>query len=381
MLTLVQLTACLLTAGYGFFLLVQRYYWGRIETFIPDQPSGNTKLSVIIAMRNEEANITACLESLRLQDYPMESVEVLVMDDHSQDNSVRQVKEFIRLHPGGIQVSLYEIRDSSKRSSYKKYAISEGIRHAKGEVIITTDADCVAGPRWLSTLASCYEKYHPVMIMGPVQFRESSGFFNRLQTFEFAGLIGMGAASARSGYPLMCNGANLAYTRKAFNEINGFGNTPELASGDDTFLLFKLKDRYPDGICFLKSREAIITTSAQESLKAFFHQRKRWASKTTRYQKPGVTWTGLTIYFFNFFLLLTGMLSIFFNSMTGIFLLMAGVKLLLEFSFMAAVCKFFRKEHLLWIFLPAALLNVPYTLLVGLVAPLGGYRWKGRNMK
>lgn len=371
----------LFTSGYVLLLLTQLIYWTKIPVFYKEPINGVTKITVLIAMRNEENNIVSCLHCLTSQNYPAHLFEVIVLDDHSTDSSVMQVNNFIRANPLIKNIKLIEIKDGQLQSSYKKFAITEGIKQASGELIITTDADCVAGKQWLSVIASYYEKFHPVMMMCPVQFANEKTFFSKMQALEFAGLIGMSAATNNAGIPLMCNGANLAYSKKAFTEINGYGNTPELASGDDTFLLFKLKEKFKNDIHFVKSLDASVITKSQPTLTSFFQQRKRWASKTTKYKKPYITRIGLLIYFFNLSLLLSGIFSCFATDFFSVFLLMFSLKLVFEFTFMFMVCRFFKQLELLLVFLPTALLFTPYILLVGIVAPFGTYEWKGRRVR
>jgi len=371
--------ALLLTAGYCMLLLWYLIWWLKIPGFNAAKTVPYTKVSIIIAMRNEEKNIMACLESIAAQDYPHELLEVILLDDHSTDNGEHLVREFRKRQT--MNLSFVLLRDGGHRSSYKKFAINIGIVKATGTLIITTDADCTMDTQWLSTIVSYYEKHKPVMMMAPVLFKTDHTLFSNMQALEFAGLIGMGAASNAAGAPLMCNGANLAYTREAYMEIDGFGNTPAMASGDDTFLLFKMQEKYPGGIHFIKSNEAAVMTNPQPTPVSFFRQRKRWASKTTRYNKPYVTIIGLLIYFFNFTLLTALICSAFNPALLRLFILMLSCKLLFEFAYSAVVCRFSGNEKLLWAFIPASLLFIPYVLLVGIAAPFGSYEWKGRLVK
>jgi cellulose synthase/poly-beta-1,6-N-acetylglucosamine synthase-like glycosyltransferase len=366
---------------YSIMLLTQTVYWLMIPNFNFGDTTPSTKVSVIIAMRNEEKNIIGCLEALLQQDYPVSLFEVIVKDDHSTDNSVMLVREFAERNHGKINIYLSQLKDGLIKTSFKKFAISEGIKKAKGDLIITTDADCIAGKKWLSCIVAYFEKYKPVLMMCPVTFESNKTIFSRIQALEFAGLIGMSASANKSGFPLMCNGANLAYSKIAFQAINGFGNTPEMASGDDTFLLFKMMDYFPEGIHFIKSTEAEVSTLPQTSLRSFFQQRKRWASKTTKYDKSYVTLVGLLTYFFNVVLVVSGVLSFFYHEIFELFILILGGKIICEFIFMFFVCKFLKKKNLLSIFLPASLLYIPYILMVGIASQMGTYQWKGRTVK
>src|SRR5690606_5203635 len=125
-----------------------------------------------------------------------------------------------------------------------------------------------------------------------------------LQTLEFLYLIGLGAASIGNREASTCNGANLAYRKDIFMELNGFQGIEELASGDDELFLHKVAAKYPEKIGFCKSREAVVYTEAKDSLSSFISQRKRWASKSTHYKKKAIVYLGVGVWLFNVFLLL-----------------------------------------------------------------------------
>lgn len=376
-----KLISLFLFIGYLLFIMVNTFCWLKIKKFDHAGHVGKTMISVVIAMRNEETNIRNCIDAILHQNYPSSLFEIIIVDDHSSDQSVIHVKELAVRMANQYAIKLIELHGKGIEKSYKKTAISEGIKLASGELIVTTDADCKAGKNWLTTIAAFYEKHNPVLMMCPVSFSTTTTLFSKMQALEFAGLIGMGASSNKAGFPLMCNGANLVYSKKAFEEINGFGNTPDMASGDDTFLLFKMKEKYKNDIHFIKSLEADVITESHSIPGAFFQQRKRWASKTTRYNKSYITITGLLIFFFNAFVFASGILSIFFSDFLLLFVVMLSGKLIFEFIFMMAVCNFFKKENLLWSFLPTALLFIPYIVIIGIAAPFGKYRWKGRIVK
>ena len=170
-----EIIAWFLFSGYVLFLLINTINWLSIPKFTYSDQVCKTKISIIIAMRNEEANIISCLQAISEQNYSSTLFEVIVVDDHSSDNSISVVKQFSQSHKDAISIFLLELKEGSSENRFKKMAISEGIKKASGELIITTDADCIAGKNWLKCIASYYEKYNPVFtvdsFIGPVHFR------------------------------------------------------------------------------------------------------------------------------------------------------------------------------------------------------------------
>ena len=132
---------------------------------------------------------------------------------------------------------------------------------AKGNLIVTTDADCIVQPEWLQTIASYYEEFGPVFIAAPVVYTNplhGDSFFKKLlkifQSLDFITLQGITGASVYKKFHNMCNGANLAYEKKVFNEVGGFEGIDQIASGDDMLLMHKIQKIYPGRIQYLKSR-------------------------------------------------------------------------------------------------------------------------------
>src|SRR5690606_33041555 len=124
-------------------------------------------------------------------------------------------------------VKLIQHREGQTMNSYKKYAITQAIAQAHGDIMVTTDADCRMGKNWLSTDIQKFEESDCYMLSSPVSYSEEKSFFEILQTLEFQYLIGLGAAGIGNGAPTTCNGANLAYRRDIFYEVGGFNGIDE----------------------------------------------------------------------------------------------------------------------------------------------------------
>ena len=231
-------------------------------------------LSVVIACRNEEKNLPVLLRHLSEQDYNPDLFEILLIDDNSNDST-----SAIALGFEGIK-NLVVLQNSERG---KKSAIRHGISVSKGSLIVTTDADCRMGKSWLKTIASFFEENKPEMIILPVEMEGGIGFFQRFQELEFLSLQGITAGTAFQGRPVMCNGANLAFTKEIYNRYSG-NLHDELISGDDVFLLHEIKNDPGNKIMWLESAEARVYTNTSETISAFFRQRARWISKAGAYK-------------------------------------------------------------------------------------------------
>lgn len=229
-------------------------------------------ISIIVPCRNEEKVIGSLLDYLLAQHYPADKLEIIIINDHSEDNTVNIVNDKIRtctyrcmlLHNAGIG---------------KKAAITEGVMQAQGEIILTTDADCTPGTHWVQAVNDSFVNDNVKLTFGAVKINSNNTGFANMQAIEFASLIGSGAATTAFGFPTMCNGANLAFRKEVFLAVSGYSGNEHIASGDDEFLMRKVEAYYPKSIRFNNDRESIVSTIPQATLYDFFQQRIRWASK------------------------------------------------------------------------------------------------------
>ncbi|MBK7376904.1 MAG: glycosyltransferase [Chitinophagaceae bacterium] len=399
---------------FGLYFLLIIYYWqswlsipnfklilnvaeGQTPNLKPAYRTGRpqTKITIIIPARNEERNIAACLDSVCNQSYPKDLYEVLVVDDHSTDNTAAIARKY-----GSQNLALVTLKDiigGSGINSYKKKAIEAAIQRSTGELIVTTDADCIVPQNWLQTIAAFYEEHQPQFIAMPVLLFRSVGgeagvrFIKIFQALDFMTLQGITGASVYKKIHSMCNGANLAYTRKAFDEVGGFSGIDTIASGDDMLLMHKIYRRYPDRVMFLRSKEVIVQTEPVRSVGEFFNQRIRWASKANKYDDKRIFWVLLLVYLVNALLLTLPVISVFNNiqypifnvqcSMFGVWLLLLAAKTITELVFLYPVAKFFSKQKLLWLFPLMQPFHIIYTVIAGWLGTFGRYTWKERSVK
>ncbi|MEK6615649.1 MAG: glycosyltransferase, partial [Bacteroidota bacterium] len=191
-----------------------------------------TIVSIIIPARNEEENILKILDCLYKQTYPIDKFEIIVVDDHSSDRTA----EFVYL----LDIPTLKLVQLSEPRAGKKQAITEGIKSAIGNLIITTDADCEMGENWLSSIVSFYEEHTPKMIVAPVLLKGEKTIHEIFQSQEMTVLTASASASLYYNLPIGCNGANLVYEKEAFHSVNGFEGVDTTATGDDIFLMLKV---------------------------------------------------------------------------------------------------------------------------------------------
>lgn len=341
------------------------------------EPSGYepVKISVIVPARDEEDNIENLLQSILRQTYTTEMFEVIVVDDHSTDNTAAIVNKY-----ADDRIRLVQLKDENL-NSFKKKAIETGIEEASGELIVTTDADCIVPENWLKTIAAFYRQQNAVFIAAPVVFENDNTILQLFQTMEFMALQGITGASINKNFHSMSNGANLAYERKTFYEAGGFSGIDHIASGDDMLLMHKIWKRHPGKVKYLKSKQAIVKTKPAQSWKEFFNQRIRWASKINHYQDKRITTVLAVVYFFNLSFLVL-LIAGFWNHQYWLFLIVLLIlKTLVEYPFINSMAGFFEKRSALKHFFLFQPLHIFYIIIAGLLGLTGKYTWKNRRVR
>lgn len=337
-------------------------------------------VSIIVSARNEEKNILYCLDAILAQNYTSDKFEIIVIDDHSDDATYAILQKY---EEKNSQIKCIQL---SENIFGKKQAIKQAIELSKGDLIVCTDADCVMGNFWLSSIVTFYRKTNAKMIVAPVAFQNENSLFEKMQSLEFMALMACGGASLFFNKAIMCNGANLVYEKKAYQKVGGFDGINEKASGDDVLLMYKIKKNYPTEIYFLKSEEAIVYTKAQESVKGFTQQRKRWASKNFFVLNAETQRVSLIIYLFNFYLVFIPIIggvclpnTPFYLPFMEICLILFGIKCFIDFLLLFLSASFFKKKELLLLYLPQQIIYMIYVVVFGLIGSIGKYEWKGRK--
>ena len=369
------ITVILLICYSGILLFFIKGWWA-LKNGQPLQSQFKTTVSVLVPVRNEEQHIANLLKDLIAQNYPIALFNIIIIDDHSTDQTATIVRSF-----SNSNLRLLQLAIEKPINSYKKRAIATAIATCDSELILTTDGDCRMGPDWIASIVSMFEQEHCQLISSPVAYHQEKSLAEKIQTVEFELLIAAGAACIQNKFPNTCNGANLAYTRAAYHAVGGFKGIDDLASGDDELLLHKMHKQFPDGLRFLKEPSAIVYTEAKGTLRSFYQQRKRWASKSVKYADKRMVLLVSIIYFFNLLIFIQAGLLFFTTANLGMFVILIGVKMGLDAILIFQSLSFFKKRRLLLLLPLVEIFYVIYILIIGIIANIGGaYEWKGRTV-
>ncbi|TAH28210.1 MAG: glycosyltransferase [Cytophagales bacterium] len=357
---------------YFVFVAKMHQSWQQIDTFDFDKKNTFTnKISIVVAFKNEEKNLPQLLQSIENQSVSKFLFEVIFINDHSSDKSV----EIIEKHISQSKLTIFLIQAVGIG---KKQALSQAFANSKNQIILCTDADCNVPTDWVKTWLHFFEDSKIKLGFGLVAFKDEKTFFSSLNTIEFASLVGSGAATWALGKPTMCNGANLAYRKTTFNEVNGFDGINNQPSGDDELLMHKIFASQPDAVRFLKSKSAIVFTEATQNLSSFYNQRLRWASKWENYQLPHVQAIAFSIFATNLILILFFITLFFdFNFIKFIlFCVFQLTRMIIEYRFLHSILYFLDKKLNLSAFLFLFIIYPFYVVFFGLGGRFLSYKWK-----
>lgn len=371
----------LLMLAYGWLFYWYQRHWDTIPPTDITEREPATPITLIIPARNEAANLGRLFDSILAQRYPRTLLEVLIIDDHSTDETASMIKSIAMVHDHIKYIDLKAFDKEENHTAYKKKAIATGISLSKGKLIVTTDADCWFGPDWLRTLAIFHEDHQASFIAAPVQIDSGKSILSKFQSIDFMTMQGITGAAVQGKFHSMCNGANLAYTREAYEEVNGFEGIDHIPSGDDMLLMHKIYKRYPEKVFYLKNDRAIVHTLAQPTWSSFLQQRIRWASKSTHYDDKRITAVLLLVYLVNVSFVVAMIVSLFNSKMAFFTLLLLLAKILIEFPFVQTVANFFKQHSLLLYHILLQPVHICYMVLAGWLGKFGSYEWKGRWIK
>ncbi len=331
-------------------------------------------VSVVIAARNEAANIETCLNAILQQNYPQDKYEVILVNDFSEDNTAEIAENIAQKY---AQLKVFSL----SQNTGKKAAIAYAISQAKGEIILQTDADCVMKKDWIKTMMSFFTA-KTALVSGPVQLISNDNeLFINLQIWEFMGLNLLGGGAMNQGKPNMCNGANLAFHKAVFEEVKGFEGIDKVASGDDELLLQKIHALKKYEIHYAFDKNAIVQTPVQETFSKFWQQRVRWVSKARAYQNRYINVTQIL-----FFLAILGipivfLLGFYDKSFFLVSIFLFVLKMLFDFPLMRKACHFFGQKFSFLTFIALEISYIPYVSSIGIVGNfVKNYTWKGRKV-
>jgi cellulose synthase/poly-beta-1,6-N-acetylglucosamine synthase-like glycosyltransferase len=353
------------------------------EWRLPEGWRPTQMLTVLVPARNEALHIEHCLRSILACKYPHDLLEIIVLDDFSEDGTADLA---LRL-AGGSDAAIRVLRlaqhlpPEAAQTANKKRALEMGVEAARGTRILCTDADCLVPPDWLPLMASA----PGALATGPVAFHQERNLLERFQSLDLLGLMGITGAGIHGGFQRMGNGANLAYDKAFFLSLGGYAGNRGTASGDDMFLIQKAAAQAPGSVFFVKNRAATVRTRAQPDWRGFWQQRLRWGTKNAALPEWPIRLALLAVFLFCWGIWLHAAALLCWGSSGGnvqVFVFQVFIKIVADYFFLRSLCRFFGRMDLLRWFLPAFVLHTAYIPLVGAGSLfLKNYRWKGRNVR
>jgi len=349
---------------FGWFRTV--FFHQRTVTPLPE-------VSIVVAVRNENRRIISLMKSFAGMDYPQDKVQIVVVDDHSEDDTVELLNEFIKTHKS-LDILLTETK-----STGKKAAVRSGIEQAKYSLIATTDGDCTVGKLWLRRMVSFYVLKSPKLISGPVIYRRKKGRQQHFFMLDFMSLVATGAGSLGVHLPLMANGANLMFPKETYRKVLSRQKGHNRVSGDDVFLLHAVVKEYGvREVAFIKDTQAVVETEPPENFRQFFRQRVRWSSKATAYRSWWAVFVSLIVFLFNSLLILSLLAAVVKTWFIIIYLLFIVLKIIVEFPLLRHFSEFAgRKQSLFYLFIFGWI--YPFYIVAAAVSSFFfSFSWKGR---
>jgi cellulose synthase/poly-beta-1,6-N-acetylglucosamine synthase-like glycosyltransferase len=310
--------------------------------------------------------------------------DIIFIDDASEDESIgiiEKVLDTISKKNENTGTNIRIIKNERLTNSPKKDAITSAINQSKYHWILTTDADCFLPKYWLDSFDGFIQNTQSKCVVAPIKYITENSFLNRFQTLDILSLQGVTIGGFGIQKPSLCNGANLAYKKGLFHELNGFEGNSSIASGDDIFLLEKAVKTYPNQVNYLKCEQSIVHTKAQSSWSLLIGQRIRWASKAKAYNSWFTKLTGLIVLAMNGLLISTFILMLFNEISFKVFLYILIIKFNIDFFLIYKSATFFNQKEVLKSFFFSFIIYPFFTIYIAFISLFKSYKWKGRVFK
>ena len=368
-------------------MFLYRKSWDSIS--IPTITNNMDKVSVLVACRNEETNILNLIEDIKSQNFDRERFELIIVNDHSTDSTL------LLLQQESQKWDKLKVINLENSISGKKNAIRKGVKFAKGEIIICTDADCRMGENWIQTILNYFFKKECNFVSAPVVYEVNNSLFSKYQSIEILSLVSTSGSAINRNKSTLCNGANFAFRKKEYlsipeKEFNNFKT-------DDVALLHYFKNNFKDSISFVKQKSAMVTTSPSANFSSYFSQKMRWISSSKWVKDKDTILVSLLVYVMNVLLFLPLILLLFlftirnygdYSDLVYVFrfavffflFLVVFFKFLSDYFFLKSVLKFFNRNDLLIYLFLFQIVNAIFTVVIVPLSFLIPIKWKGRKL-
>lgn len=365
-----------ISVAYGTFITIAIIGFGRLKRTIKENTSLESPfISIVISARNEADNIEKCLNQIIKQNFPKNQFELILIDDASEDTTYNIAHKILEQ-----SCLTYEIIKQTEHQGKKKN-LALAINKSNGSIIVTSDADVVyRHPNWLLIISNYFKNYSPNMLIMPIDFEIQSGFLEMFQIIENMALTGITAGYSGIQKPFMCNGANLAFKKSAYELVSGYNSHIHISSGEDVFLMEEIKKINPTSVHYVLLRELIVKTKPLHTHKSFFNQRVRWASKA-KYNSNNLNLFASFIIVAANLLFLALFVAILKKSVIipylSIFVL---AKFIFDFLLLFLASDFLGRKKNIWWLIPFECIYWIYALSVGTASLFFKPYWKGKKI-
>ncbi len=264
------------------FLIIPVFFslkdlFSKEEILEPDSlHNSSIKISIIVAARNESKNIASLINSLKKLNYPNNDFEVILVDDHSSDGTFEKAKQSLI---GTNNFAIYQNENDSSQA--KKGALAFGVSKAKFPYLMITDADCKPEAGWLKSFSEKFLQGFD-FVSGVAPFNTNKSLINNLAVFENLRASLLTFSLANLGYPYSAASRSFGFSKKAFEEVQGYKNTIETLSGDDDLLLREaVKNNLRVGL--VTDKNAFVFSTVKETLKEYLAQKSRHTKTSFHY--------------------------------------------------------------------------------------------------
>lgn len=335
-----------------------------------NNPAYRPRVSIIIAARNEEANLRPCLESIARLTYPKELLDVVIVNDRSTDRTEEIIRDYVTAFPFMTLHNATE--DTEFGLNGKTNAVAQGIERSRGEIILFTDADCIVPERWIEETVKYYSEENVGLVAGFTSLR-SGTLFEAVQALDWFVLFSIAAATIRLRFPVTAVGNNLSVRRKAYDAVGGYRHIP-FSVTEDYALFHAITSTGVFNAKFPVDAGTLVASLPCENWKSLFHQKKRWFTGGAGMDMKSISLFA-TGYIFKSLLLLT----LAFEGVGGVvvpFLVKLGV----DFLLVRPALRTFDRLDLIWAFLPFELYYILYVVVFPPLVLLNKeVMWKGRS--
>ncbi len=238
--------------------------------------------SVVMSARNEYHNLINNLPKLLNQDYP--NFEVVVVNHTSNDETGPFLQQMAREH---AHLKVINIEQELNFFKGKKFPLSIGIKSAKNEILLLTDADCVpASDQWIRQMISAY-KPNTEIVLGYGPYEKRKGFLNALIRYDAVVVAMQYLSFALARIPYMGVGRNLSYRKSLFIKAKGFTSHYRIASGDDDLFINQVAKSTNTSISI--NKDSFVYSTPKTTFKTYIRQKRRHLT-TGKYYKPKFKW-------------------------------------------------------------------------------------------